>query len=417
VQGFIGHATMTTKPGQERSLTLLSSLAAAVLLILPFAHTVALRHVLTALVLVATAVQFRRLLRVPRMVHLALWCWLAFSLASTLWSIDALRTAEAWLDEALYPSILFYAFYAASTHVNGQIRLQVATVVGITALAALSAFGYHAISVDTVRPGLLYYYPGVGQASSYAVFALPVLALIVRTGRWPVMGVIGLFACVVIGAASLNRMFWPTALLTLLCAVGFHFRSGTMKVLLGATAIAAAIVAIGLVYQVRNGTADTKENSDVEISVESVQRMLDSDPRREIWRAFTHAVFDAPWIGLGFGKTVPHVYYKAHHLGNPILSGSKAWEHAHNLFLNTILQTGIVGLALFVGLLFALAWAFTAARTHAPAAAWAGLALLLALILKNTTDDFMRDAMAMYYWGLAGWLLALATRPGVPDQT
>jgi len=406
---------MTISPDSDRGLALLSWLTAALLLILPFAHTVALRHVLTALVLLATALQFRRLAHMPRAVQLALLCWLGFTLASVLWSVAPVRTIEAWLDEAFYPAIVFCALYAAAIYSKAQFRLQVSVVVGLAALGTLSAFGHHAILVDTIRPGLLYYYPGVGQASSYAVFALPVLAIVLRAGRWRWMGAIGLLACVVIGSTSLNRMFWPTAVFTLLCAIGFQYRSRMQKMLFGALALTLAIVAIGFVYEMRNALLDSRE-ADVSLSVQSVQEMLTSDPRREIWRAFSHAVLDAPWLGMGFGKKVPHEYYKTQYSGNPILAGEKGWQHAHNLFLNIALQVGVVGVVILLWLLLALTWSFAVRRHNAPVAAWAGLALLLALVLKNMTDDFMRDAMAMYFWALAGWLLALSQRDPVSDQ-
>src|SRR5690606_814242 len=86
-------------------------------------------------------------------------------------------------------------------------------------------------------------------------------------------------------------------------------------------------------------------------------------------------------------------------------------HHAHNLFLNTVLQTGLIGLALLLGLLGALTWRFLRQRHLHPVAAWAGVALVAAMLLKNTTDDFMRDAVAMYFWALAGWLLAFVERP------
>ena len=395
----------------DQGVRVLGWLTAALLLTLPFAHTVALRHLLTALVLLTLAWRHLGVARtVPRAVNLALLCWLAFSAASITWSVNPTISTKAWLNDALYPAIVFYGLYVTASVAQRQYHIQIAVVLGIVALALLSAFGYETISVDALRPGLPYYYPGVGQASSYAVFALPASALIVQIGRWKVLGVIGLVASVIIGIASLNRMFWPTAVLTLLCALGFRYRSSTYKMMFGASAMAAAIVAIGLIYQVRIGSPDTKDHPDVAASVQSMRQMLISDPRREIWRSFSYAVLDAPWIGMGFGKTVPHLYYRAHHPQNPILSGDKAWEHAHNIFLNTALQTGLVGLVAFLWLLGVLAWSFAGARAHSSAAAWAGLALLLALVLKNLTDDFMRDSMAMYFWALAGWLLAIATR-------
>jgi len=71
---------------------------------------------------------------------------------------------------------------------------------------------------------------------------------------------------------------------------------------------------------------------------------------------------------------------------------------------------GILGLAIYLALLAALLreyWRLGGAA--APPAVRllgaAGFALLMAMLAKNSTDDFMDQAAAIAFWGYAGLLL------------
>jgi O-antigen ligase len=83
--------------------------------------------------------------------------------------------------------------------------------------------------------------------------------------------------------------------------------------------------------------------------------------------------------------------------------------HAHNLFLDVVLQVGVVGLAVFCWLLAALAREAWRARDLGQWRAGAALAaLVVALVAKNLTDDFMDHAVVIAFWGYAGLLLGRA---------
>jgi O-antigen ligase len=144
--------------------------------------------------------------------------------------------------------------------------------------------------------------------------------------------------------------------------------------------------------------------------IDRLQELVATDPRPRIWSTWTQRALERPWLGVGFGKQLPRIYHQPRHPGDPVLADIQMGMHAHNLFLNTVLQTGIVGLLLLLWLLGTLFTRFYRVRLESPIPAWAGIALLAAMLVKNFTDDFMRDAVAMYFWSLAGWLLACAER-------
>jgi len=84
--------------------------------------------------------------------------------------------------------------------------------------------------------------------------------------------------------------------------------------------------------------------------------------------------------------------------------------HAHNLFLNTWLQTGAIGVVLETVLLLCLAVTVWKVRSVDPSLCAAGIALVAGMIAKNTTDDFMWQTTMLAFWSFAGLMLGSAQR-------
>ena len=88
--------------------------------------------------------------------------------------------------------------------------------------------------------------------------------------------------------------------------------------------------------------------------------------------------------------------------------------HAHNLFVGQILQTGTIGLALFLALLVALCARFIRYLRHNDDAlavvGVVGLALIAGFVAKNMTDDFLFRSNAKEFWGLLALLIGIGTR-------
>ena len=88
--------------------------------------------------------------------------------------------------------------------------------------------------------------------------------------------------------------------------------------------------------------------------------------------------------------------------------------HAHNLFVGQILQTGIIGLALFLGLLAALCARFVRYLRHGDDAlaiiGVLGLSLVAGFVAKNMTDDFLFRSNAKEFWALLALLVGFGTR-------
>jgi O-antigen ligase len=140
------------------------------------------------------------------------------------------------------------------------------------------------------------------------------------------------------------------------------------------------------------------------------------DERPAIWRSALVPMLERPWIGHGFGR---EIVGDAIERGLPVRDAANPFRHAHNVFLDVVLQLGLVGLASFVALLATLALAFAQAARQPGGAplAIAGLAMLAAFATKNLTDDFYYRPNSLVFWAAAGMLLGLANpRRSHPPQ-
>jgi len=123
--------------------------------------------------------------------------------------------------------------------------------------------------------------------------------------------------------------------------------------------------------------------------------------RLPIWRAAWGMFLDHPLTGVGV-RGYRHAY--AEHVGEDDIwlqdDGTGAF-HAHQIVLELLSETGLVGLALWLA---AAVWAWRAGRRLAPAArarmAPAGLALFVTVFPLNTHFAFYSS-----YWGLVLFLL------------
>jgi hypothetical protein len=234
---------------------------------------------------------------------------------------------------------------------------------------------------------------GVGTWATHVVIVAP-LILLVRaperagwgTGRLPTVAAITLLVLALASArATENRMVWP-ALLASLAVVGAS--SALRWPASGRVPIARRVIPYVLLAALLAGTlldVSWRKAESTQAPPQSIERSVAEDPRLAIWPIVRDRIADRPWIGYGYGKGIlgPEI---AREMGDPTLT------HAHNAFASVWLQTGAIGLALFVAALAAAAWRFAGyARARDDTLALvgiAGLAILAGVLVKNLTDDF-----------------------------
>jgi hypothetical protein len=316
-------------------------------------------------------------------------------------------------------------------------------------LAAASVVCFKTLDPAAPKPGLLHYYARVGHTSTLALMAIPLFASMTADATTRMRGLTGILFCVVIGGATLNRFFWIA--LAVVAVVLLWPRSPRDRVrawtALGALLLA-TLVAIGFSNKLRlmgaaaNGgtVTSTPQLPTSKVNVVRVlarapdmraqsadlvpaprgaglglidrlrvasgmNRAMTSDARPRIWEFYGSQVSNHPWFGIGFGKPLPPLAYGSLIPDDLVKLDGNVRTHAHNLFLNTLLQVGVVGLIIQIAVFACLAYQFFAARQAYPQLFRAGIALILGMLAKNLTDDFMWQSTMLMFWSYCGWLL------------
>jgi hypothetical protein len=384
---------------------------------------------------------------------MALGVWSLWTLTSATWSVNPDATLHAWLDEVAYPLAAFYAFWlVGQSSPRQQHLLQNVAWATCLILAVMSVVYFHYLDPGAVKPGLMHFYARVGHSSTLALMAIPLFATMTTRTATRLRGLTGVLFCVVIGGATLNRFFWialavvavvllwprssrervrawtalGALLVVTLVAVGFSNKLRLMDSSVSGVAAPAVQVsgAAPAMLRVVARAPDTDTGPGTQLtSIESapapgpatlierlrivsgMNRAMRSDARPRIWAFYGSQVAKHPWIGIGFGKPLPSLAYGSLVPDDLFKLDGNVRTHAHNLFLNTLLQVGIVGLILQLAALGCLAYQFFAVRLIYPRLYRAGIALILGMLAKNLTDDFMWQSTMLMFWSYCGLLL------------
>jgi O-antigen ligase len=346
-------------------------------------------------------------------------CWAAWSLAAVGWSAYPAVSMHAWLDEVLYPLVSFWGFWLLGTRTQRLAPLALVSWIACVLLAVISAFNWGNLQPPTAHTFQLHFYNRVGHTSTLAVFTMALFCGALLRPRWRVVGVTGLVLCLFVGLATLNRFFWPAAAVTLLVALFPLYRRRILLALLAFAVVgAAAVGTLEYSSRMRMGDASTVNASrDVAIdghellvphAFSSIGDTVSSDTRPKLWAFYVSQAKRHPWLGVGFGKPLPGMAYQGEMPQSLLAIEPQALTHAHNLFINTWLQTGVVGVVLETVLLLCLVASFWRVRRADPWLCAAGIALVAGMIAKNTTDDFMWQTTMLAFWSIAGLLLGSA---------
>jgi hypothetical protein len=440
---------------QSRIGETLSVGCAILIFVAMFDHVMAIKYVdLGMLVVVGAWCAGRSLLKDShtRPLLLPLGLWAIWTLMSASWSADPAISAHAWFDEVGYPLTGFYVFWLTGQQPHHVRRLQMALWAACLILAGISVAYFHLLDPALPKPGLLHFYPRVGHTSTLALMAIPALGVMAANADTRIRGLTGILFCVIIGGATLNRFFWAALavvvvilqwphtpndrkraacilsalFVSIVIAAGFSnkLRLATVasNATLSETVTTPATMAkphIGMTLASLHTEDPAARPADADphhyvglmsrfLALRAADRAITADTRPQIWRFYGSQVLKHPWIGIGFGKPLPSIAYGSLIPSSLVELDENVRTHAHNLFLNTLLQVGVVGLALEIIVFASLAYRFYGARKTHPLLYRAGLALVIGMITKNLTDDFMWESTMLMFWCSCGWLMGMS---------
>lgn len=382
-------------------------LPASLLLVVMFInHTMALR--LTSLgiaFLIGVAFLVRDRLFPPPLRVIGIW--IVFSALSITWSMNPQFSAGEIKSELIYGLLAFVALYGVARDRFSLRFILHSAAAGVLATGTIALF-FRSQLADPAAYNFEAVH-GFGTFSTYLAVVFPVLLyLLVTEWRNRLRRAVILLALALAfytAFLTLNRMFWIAAgvsgaLMLLLASRNIPRERRAMIGLIAAGVIGLFSVLLVAVGAHRLGSASG--HNFIEATIQHSERL-------EIWRYWLGHIADRPWFGAGFGRDLPHMVYPA-----PIHWETLMHAHAHNLFLNYLLQLGIVGLGIFLIMIVYLVRQMlrlvSCGDSHIQALGILGIGIITAMITKNLTDDFFWRGNALFFWSLMGLILGYGHR-------
>ena len=403
---------------RTRSLCL-SGLAAAYLFILPFSSSIALRNILLgALVLMILWGWYRgawlrnKLHTPPLFITIVFSLWTALSIASLLWSIDAAYSAHELKSEIFYAWLVLGSFWVVGNRSDEKMLTQTlwGILIGFIVISAI-AVGFR---VDDARE-LRAWFGGIGPLSTHLVFiASAIMAITVMASGEPRLQIgkflfitLLVFALIAVAIITKNRIIWFALATQLTVYLILANRLFTKPKHWLATIIIFLLlqsVAVAFATMVADMRFSELENFDL-------SDQLKRDERIPIWTLAADKILAAPLLGYGYGRGILREVF-TQYFANYANSG--AMSHAHNIWLSVTLQTGVLGLVIFIVLLVSILTCYgkiyRSPNVLQQKIGAIGIALVVSFLIKNQTDDFFVRHNALTFWALNALLLGFAWR-------
>jgi len=333
-------------------------------------------------------------------------------LLSTYWSVS-----DGLVLKDLFSFVLAVAYmlsFAVLVRSRRQLRgIFVVLAAGSLVFGLVSFAAYAASGVATRAAGLQ------GDPNYFAVFqvialpaALVMTALEQRPGRrLGYYAIVGVIILSVVSSLSRTGLIALSAVVLFTLALPWRvfFRHAGQKLTYAFALLAASAVAVGIGSSALVARVQTilNPNSDANGGYGGSGRL-------DLWSAAWHGVHEHPWLGLGAGN------FQAHALdllqSTPGVDTAANYVAAgrvvHNAYLETLVELGPVGLALFL-LVIALTGryfvvAFRRARAGGDRALERfSLALLVSLVGYALSAIFLSNELGKPLWILVGLALAL----------
>jgi len=347
----------------------------------------------------------------PWSIVVTVAAWFAWSAASYFWSVKPRYTSGQLAREVVENVLLIVAFYVACFDVV-VLRRYAATILAVFAIMASLAIGY-SMTPAGWDPALKH--NGVGPYSTYVVLIAPwFLTLIAPTPvglrqRRLALALGAMLLALLVASARLteNRMVW-IALAAVFATGAIASAARWPKTFMRSpwrwlAPVAALLVILGFAF----ADAARERAQSVFPPNTSVEATIKADPRLRLWQQLSERIGDRVWQGYGFGRRI-----QAEEISSDL--ADLQLTHAHNLFVSQWLQTGAVGLGLFVAMLGAIATTFVRyVRARDDVLAFlgvVGLCLLAGFLVKNLTDDFLFRSNAKEFWAMISILVGLGAR-------
>lgn len=370
--------------------------------VLPLAGTIALRGLAMLGLLVATAWSCWNIRQWPKPPLLLAWlAWLLVALVSLAYAVDADYSLGEIKVEIVYAFLIMLAAHHWIRGEQDLLRLVIIATLANTALVGYSLW----LAGETPKGEWVgSWRVGVGTYATYLITVAPLIAALAwrarQTGERTLFAALTLLLVgnLIALFLTLQRQASLGLVVEIATIGGLWLLQGWSRRRLAVVVAALAVATTFFAMHVKQREAPQANGSSAELRAEIVT----TDVRWDLWHFALARVAERPFSGGGFGQRAFDLAYPEYHDAHTFL-----W-HAHNMLINTAVQTGLPGLAAQLALLGALVLAlFRAWRRGGDSAIWAaaGLAMIMGVLMRNMANDFFQRDNALMFWLFAGALL------------
>lgn len=351
--------------------------------------------------------QLKYLLPREKTLAVAVAIWL---ISASAWSLLGPSPMESFsvVKRDMFTSVLaFFVFYALTRTRDDLMRWISILNAGLVILTGM-------VILDPNDPrafGPAREYVDVGWLTAWLVMVAPLMAVLMFPPRSQrrsamILLIVGMACLLWLAWLSGNRMVWIcfAATVAISAAIASRDRTTVPDRKRSYFIVAGLFALIGLLMV---ASMQFRAEAEAPGGAGSVAFML-HDSRMQLWRVAWDMICERPFFGYGYSNPEFPEVFAAHFAPG----WRHLFRHAHNVVLNYMLQMGLVGAAAILFLFAALGRTFVK-RVHAGGlsrlAGYCGIALVVAVMLRNSTDDFFTRHGVQFFAAFAGMLLGLAT--------
>lgn len=381
---------------------------AALLFILPFPGTVALRLLLLSIVFVTAILTWKRRAAPPLPFKIVLALWAIIAAVSVPGSFDPTYSLGEVKNEIGYTLMAFVAFYILADSTAQVRRIGAGLAAGMVVMVVGSLTMQSGQSLWVMRSteriwNESTFIGGSGVYATYLMTAAPVLlAALLGTKRF-VAGALAFVAILIAGYFTGQKIFILVAALQMALLLWLLNRGGLLRLnrkWIIASMVVGVVVLGAMMQQILVSRAMTNN---------PLRDNFIGDVRVRQWPKIVGHIMEHPFTGAGFGRNAMQKAYP-----DLLVPDVPLFWHAHNVFLNYGLSMGLPGVLALLLVFGCLLHAFWRLARHGTdlqrILGAAGVAMVAGVFARNLTNDFFMRDMSLLFWSLNGMLLGLGRR-------
>ncbi len=337
-------------------------------------------------------------LDIPILLYSAIIVYKTFTSIDPGYSINILRKS------LLYQLAFYYLIVSALNSPKYTRRLLTMLMITVTMIASVGLMGY--FSGELVKDGrATSFFTSFGMVAFLTALVMPIaLGRFLCTHGWQRSVSLGVvLVCLTFMLATMSRGAWISSLVAVSILAALKDRRMLVLLMIGVLS-APWFLPPDIVLRATSIT-----------SIEALEESEIFGDRIWMWRSALEMIKERPWFGAGYGNRIFQKLYPDYIYSQ---SSGTVFENAHNLYIQKVLETGLLGLASFFVVVSVIFWLIFKQLRRKPLpmveSQLLGIAGSFTVFLIFSMSTFRyENEIGILFWILAGCVVAL-NQAGLP---